>query len=116
LKSKSGKDVLEGFKKIFENTVRRPLKLQTDDGKEFLAGVVQKYLKEEGIHFFTLKSVSFYDKEMQLVSKELTEEFWKVEKVLKERRFRGRKQYFVKWEGYPESSNSWVDEKEVKRL
>jgi hypothetical protein len=56
LKTKEGKSVLEGLKKIFERTERRPKKLQTDDGKEFLNGVVQRYLRDNEITFFTVKS------------------------------------------------------------
>lgn len=254
LKSKSGRDVLEGFKKIFSRTKRTPLKLQTDDGKEFWDKGVQNYLKTRKINFFTLRSDkkaaiaervirtlkakiwrymhekhtkryvdvlqdlvssynetyhksikmtpsevnqsnegevlgnlygaawkedkkrkkpkykegdfvrlsavkgvfekgymgnwteeifvidkvktgaipqimyklsdfnkepiegSFYSQELQLVSKDLTNDFWKVESILSTKMVRGRKQYFVKWEGYPESMNSWVDDKAMKRL
>lgn len=56
LKSKSGPTVLEGFKKVFGKTPRRPSKLQTDDGKEFWYQGVQRFLKDHKIIFFTLKS------------------------------------------------------------
>eukprot|EP00762_Andalucia_godoyi_P006395 ANDGO_02858.mRNA.1 Retrovirus-related Pol polyprotein from transposon 412 len=38
---------------------------------------------------------------------------YEVEKVLKKRSRRGRVQYLVKWVGYPDSNNSWVDEEEM---
>ncbi len=43
------------------------------------------------------------------------QEEYKVEKILDSRRFgRGRKlQYLVKWKGYPDSDNEWVDKKNV---
>jgi len=43
------------------------------------------------------------------------EEEYKVEKILDTRQFgRGRKrQYLVKWKGYPDSDNEWVDHKDV---
>jgi len=43
------------------------------------------------------------------------EEEYEVEKVLDTRRFgRGRKkQYLIKWRGYPDSDNEWVDHKDV---
>src|SRR6266702_1303210 len=43
------------------------------------------------------------------------EEEYEVEKVLDVRRFgRGRKrQYLIKWKGYPDSDNEWVDHKDV---
>ena len=43
------------------------------------------------------------------------EEEYKVEKVIASRHFRhGRKlQYLVKWKGYPDSDNMWVDKNDV---
>jgi hypothetical protein len=42
------------LKKIF--TTRKPKKLQTDDGKEFVNKEVGQYLRSKGIKFFTVKS------------------------------------------------------------
>ena len=50
----------------------------------------------------------FYAQELQRVKKEDDDTF-KVEKVLKTRTKDGRKQYFVKWLGYPSKFNSWTD-------
>ena len=58
---------------------------------------------------------AFYEHELQLVSKDL-EGFWKVEKVVKTRKVRGKKEHWVKWEGYPESMNSWVSDEDIKKL
>ena len=54
LKDKSGKSVLNAFKKIFKHRV--PTKIQTDKGKEFVNKYVQNVLKENMIHFFTSKN------------------------------------------------------------
>ena len=54
LKDKTGSSVLRGFKDIFKD--RKPRKLRTDAGKEFLNATVQNYLKKEQIIFFTSKS------------------------------------------------------------
>ena len=54
LKDKTGSSVLRGFKDIFKD--RKPRKLRTDAGKEFLNAPVQNYLKKEQIIFFTSKS------------------------------------------------------------
>jgi hypothetical protein len=35
------------------------------------------------------------------------EDVYKVEQILKKRVFRGRTSYFIKWEGYPNSENTW---------
>jgi hypothetical protein len=56
LVNKSGEVVLTGFKSVFGRTERRPAKLQTDEGKEFLYRGLQRYLREMGVTFFTLKS------------------------------------------------------------
>jgi hypothetical protein len=76
LKSKNGPTVLEGFKELFSRIDRRPGKLQTDDGKEFLYHGVQAFLKENNIGFFTLKS----DKKAALaerVIRTLKEKLWR---------------------------------------
>lgn len=50
---------------------------------------------------------TFYKNELQKIR--IDDNVFIVEKVLKERRHRGKQQYFVKWLGYPSSFNSWVD-------
>ena len=50
---------------------------------------------------------SFYEQELQKVKKPSV---FRIEKILKQRRVRGgRRQYYVKWRGYPHKYNSWVD-------
>src|SRR5277367_6372910 len=49
---------------------------------------------------------SFYDAELQKVVKSAE---YAVERVLRRRRVRGRYQYLVKWLGYDDTHNSWVD-------
>jgi hypothetical protein len=51
---------------------------------------------------------TFYDYELQRVVK--TDDVYKIEKIVKSRRRRGVKEYFVKWKGYPDKFNSWVGE------
>ena len=50
----------------------------------------------------------FYELELQKVSK--TDDVYKVESILKTRNRKGRKEYFVKWFGYPDKFNSWVSD------
>ena len=50
---------------------------------------------------------SFYGEELQVVDKPET---FSVDEVLRTRRVGRKKQFYVKWNGYPESFNSWVDE------
>ena len=49
----------------------------------------------------------FYDPELQLIIKE--DNMYNVEKVLKTRRRNGKIEYYVKWKGYPDKFNSWID-------
>jgi len=55
VKSKSSKDMLTAFKELFqESRPRKPDRLQTDAGKEFLNKEVQNFLKAEGVkHFYS---------------------------------------------------------------
>ena len=49
----------------------------------------------------------FYDTELQLIIKE--DNVYDVEKVLKTRRRNGKIEYYVKWKGYHDKFNSWID-------
>ena len=54
---------------------------------------------------------AFYEQELQVVKKP---DAYKIEKVIRTRRRRGGgKQFLVKWLGYPDSFNSWVDESDM---
>lgn len=54
----------------------------------------------------------FYGNELTPVNSDV----FKVEKVIKERKFRGKVQYFVKWKGYDSSHNSWIDKKDITNV
>ena len=41
------------------------------------------------------------------------EEVYDVEAIVKHRIVKGRKQYFIKWLGYPSSENTWEDEENI---
>lgn len=51
LKTKRGEEIVKAFKTIFQS--RKPKSLQTDQGTEFKNSKFQKFLKENGVHFFT---------------------------------------------------------------
>ena len=54
LKKKTGKDVTEAFRRVLTQAEgRKPLKLQTDAGKEFYNGTFQELMKREKIHHFS---------------------------------------------------------------
>ena len=78
---------------------------------------VHKSLAEPGKTVYKLKDLQgeeilgkFYDDEIQSVK---LKNLYKVEKVLKTRKAKQGKEFFVKWQGYPEKFNSWIPEKYV---
>lgn len=50
-RSKSSGDIVLGFEKIFSTTRRRPVRLNTDKGKEFTNGQLQKFLKNSNVMY-----------------------------------------------------------------
>ena len=56
---------------------------------------------------------TFYGEELQHVIK-TAGEYYRVEKVIKSRMRRGKKEVLVKWEGYSDDFNSWVPAHNVK--
>ena len=55
LKTKQGQELVKAFQMILSSG-RKPNKLQTDQGTEFLNGVFQKFLRDNNIDFFTVNS------------------------------------------------------------
>ena len=51
---------------------------------------------------------TFYEQELQKTSQEV----YRIEKIVK----KGKTRSLVKWRGYPESFNSWVDNKDLAKL
>jgi hypothetical protein len=54
LKNKTSESILEAFKLVFKE--RKPKKIQSDKGLEFLNNMVQKFFKENKVHFYTTNS------------------------------------------------------------
>ena len=54
----------------------------------------------------------FYESEIIPVDKS-KESSWFIETILIKRMRRGMTEYFVKWDGFPNKFNSWVDSDEV---
>lgn len=57
---------------------------------------------------------SFYQSELQTVNKN-DDAVWEIEKVLRKRKHNRRMQLFVKWLGYPNRFNSWIDESDMQK-
>ncbi len=54
---------------------------------------------------------TFYEAELQKV---IPPEFYTIEKIIKTRQRGKDKEYLVKWQGYPESANSWIKASQMK--
>ncbi|MCP4099634.1 MAG: DDE-type integrase/transposase/recombinase, partial [Planctomycetaceae bacterium] len=54
--SKHGVEIVESLKHIFRTSTRKPKRLQTDKGKEFLNTKVHRFLQENEIQLFTTES------------------------------------------------------------
>jgi hypothetical protein len=59
--------------------------------------------------------VNFYQAELQAVYKS-EDTRWNVEKIIRKRRRNNRTEVLVKWTGYSDRFNSWVDEADVKNM
>ena len=89
----------------------------TRDVDEKWSGEVFKVVKRfrrEGIPLYKLQDFfdeaikgTFYAQELQKVAIN-EEQMWKIEKVLKTRKRRGKKEYFVRWKHWPKKFDSWV--------
>jgi hypothetical protein len=54
---------------------------------------------------------SFYENELQKTKQK--DDVYLVEKILKTRKRKGKTEHFVKWIGYDETYNSWLDSKDI---
>ena len=78
--------------------------------------VVSKILDHLPITMYSISDLkgekivgNFYPQELSLIKGEI----YIVEKILKEKTENKQKWYFVKWEGYPDSENSWIKKKDL---
>ena len=56
IKTKQGTEVKNAFEDIFKSTTRKPARIRTDKGKEFLNRKVQQYMKSLDIKLFSTKN------------------------------------------------------------
>lgn len=83
------------------------------DNRQIKNGIPMYSLKD--LNNQKLSSALFYSSELQKVEKN-EESLWFIDKILKKRRKNGKLQYFVSWEGFPKSFNSWIASEEVKEV
>lgn len=78
LKSKRGSDLVAAFSSILdESQGRRPRKLQTDKGTEFLCGPFQALLKDRGIRFFTSENEDIKASVVERFNRTLKSRMWR---------------------------------------
>ena len=84
---------------------------------------VSSRLLKQGIPMYKLVDLKFehikglfYTSELLKVDKDETTSLWFVESVLKKRRKNKKLQYYVKWDGFDDRFNSWVDAASVKDI
>ena len=75
--------------------------------------VVKRFIRD-GLPIYKLKDYqdenvegTFYQYELQQVKEP---EIYRIEKVLKTRKVKGKKQYFIRWAGWPSKYDIWIDE------
>ena len=96
--------------------------------KGYLPNFTEEVFKIDNIfskrppHQYTLKDLSneqivgkFAPQELQKVIKD-DKSFWIIEKVLKKQTKAGKTHYLVKWRGFPEKFNSYVNEEDILNL
>jgi transposase InsO family protein len=60
--------------------------------------------------------VNFYREELQRIHADLKERLFQIEKILRYRTVKGKRQALVKWRGYPDSFNSWEPVENIKDI
>lgn len=105
--------------KIHSNLFRKSYKGNWTDEIFKIAEIKNEYGEVTyGIKDLTEKEImgSFYENELQLIPEtSLDDQYWVIEKVIKTNQSKtGKKQFYVKWEGFDESHNSWVSAEKLK--
>ena len=76
LKDKSGASLVRAFQQIFSEG-RKPLKLQTDKGTEFKNRLVQKFLRDSDVDFFTTENDDIKAAVVERFNRTLKERLWR---------------------------------------
>lgn len=83
--------------------------------------ITGRFMKEK-VPMYKLKDYNndeiegtFYEDEMKRICVDENEKY-QVEKIIKTKKVRGRKEYFVKWVGWPSKFNTWVSEVDMTNI
>src|SRR5580765_323535 len=78
LRDKTAACVIKAFQRVLtRNKERLPVYLQTDKGKEFIASLVQKFLKEKGIRFRGTRNPDVKAAVVERFNRTLKERMWR---------------------------------------
>jgi hypothetical protein len=84
--------------------------------------IIKSRQRKSGIPLYTLEDLmhkdiigTFYEAELSKVKYDPTKGF-KIEKILKKRTRKGKKEYFVKWLGYPDSASEWINQNQLTNI
>lgn len=82
--------------------------------------VVSDRFVSQGIHIYKLKDMmddpirgTFYASELQKVTKD-AQAIWRIEKILRKRKVRGKEEVLVRWLGWPKKFDSWISKSDIK--
>lgn len=56
---------------------------------------------------------TFYASELQKVSKD-ENTIWRIDKILRKRKVRGKEEVLVRWLGWPKKFDSWIPKADIK--
>jgi len=77
IKNKTGNTLVEAFEKILKTSGRRPRKLQTDKGSEFLNRTFQAMLRGEHIGFYTTENEDIKASVVERFNRTIKTKMWK---------------------------------------
>jgi hypothetical protein len=75
LKNKSADTVITALKIVFKDS--KPIYFQTDRGKEFVAGKVQQFLKEQSVQYYTTNNPDIKCSVVERLNRSLKTKMWK---------------------------------------
>ena len=75
IKKKTGKALVVVMRQIF--ATHKPINFQTDKGSEFVNKTFLKYLKDEGVHFFTTENEDIKASIVERFNRTLKEKMWR---------------------------------------
>lgn len=106
LRDKTNTSIIEAFTRIFKTSGRKPENLQTDKGTEFTGEKFQRFLKREGIHFYTSKNPDIKARLIERFHRTLKEKIWRYFTHKNTHRYIDILQYLV--DGYNNSIHSTI--------